>query len=93
MDWPEREKLLPLYEACNVPSETFDSEEIRRRWPALAPTNDMKGLFDPMGGYCEPDASLAVLSSAPWSEDFVDRFKRLRCDDPYFLDPSQWGLP
>ena len=46
-----------------------------------------------VGDIAELDASLTVLRSPLWSEDIVDRFKRLRCDDPYFLDPSQWGLP
>ena len=41
----------------------------------------------------ELDASLAVLRQSPWSEDIVNKFKQLRCDDPYLLDPSQWDLP
>ena len=61
-DWPEREKLPPMYEASNVPFEIIDSGEIRRRWPALAPENDMIGLFDPLGGYSEPADYIPALA-------------------------------
>lgn len=41
----------------------------------------------------ELEASLAVVRSPRWSEDIVDRFRQLRCDEADLLDPSQWGLP
>ena len=40
----------------------------------------------------ELEASLAVTRSPRWSEAIVDRFRRLRCDEPGLLDPSKWGL-
>ena len=52
--WPEREKLLPLYDECSVPYEVIDSAEIRYRWPNLTPDDDIIGLYDPLGGYSEP---------------------------------------
>lgn len=61
-DWPEREKLLPLYETCDVPFEIIDAAEIRHRWPALTPDDDAIGLYDPLGGYSEPDDYLPALA-------------------------------
>ena len=61
-DWPEREKLLPLYDTCDVPYEIIDAEEIRHRWPALRPKEDAIGLHDPLGGYSEPDDYVPALA-------------------------------
>ncbi len=60
--WPEREKLLPLYEACHVPYEILAADEIRHRWPLLRPEADALGLFDPLGGYSEPDEYIPALA-------------------------------
>lgn len=61
-DWPEREKLLPLYDECRAPYEILDAAEIRRRWPLLTPQDDALGLFDPLGGYSEPDEYVPALA-------------------------------
>ncbi len=60
-DWPERAKLLPLYDESGVPYEILDAAEIRQRWPLLTPEADAIGLFDPLGGYSEPDDYIPAL--------------------------------
>jgi 4-methylaminobutanoate oxidase (formaldehyde-forming) len=60
--WPEREKLLPLYRRVGAPFEIMGAGEIRRRWPELHPVDDYIGLFDPLGGYIEPDHYLPALT-------------------------------
>jgi glycine/D-amino acid oxidase-like deaminating enzyme len=60
--WPERQVLLPLYERLGVPFEILDAAEMRRRWPALHPAEDFTGLFDPLGGYSEPDQYVPALA-------------------------------
>ncbi len=61
-DWPERAALLPLYGTCDVPYEIIDAGEIRYRWPELAPAEDAIGLYDPLGGYSEPDEYVPALA-------------------------------
>ncbi|HZG66966.1 MAG TPA: FAD-binding oxidoreductase, partial [Herpetosiphonaceae bacterium] len=61
--WPEREALLPLYRRLNAPFEILDADEIRRRWPALKPREEYIGLFDPLGGYSEPDDYIPALAA------------------------------
>lgn len=61
-EWPEREKLLPLYDECRAPYEILAADEIRRRWPLLSPDDDVVGLFDPLGGYSEPDEYIPALA-------------------------------
>jgi len=61
-DWKERELLLPLYERLAIPYEVLDACEMRNRWPDLAPREDLIGLYDPNGGYSEPDEYIAALS-------------------------------
>lgn len=61
-DWKEREMLLPLYERLAIPYETLDAHEIQKRWPDLTPRDDLIGLYDPNGGYSEPDEYIAALS-------------------------------
>lgn len=60
--WPERLALLPLYDRLGVPYEILDAAEMHRRWPALTPPAEQIGLFDPRGGYSEPDAYLPALA-------------------------------
>ena len=60
--WTEREKLLSLYDACDVPYEILSAEDIRSRWSDLTPAEDMIGLFDPLGGYSEPDQYVPALA-------------------------------
>ncbi len=62
LSWKEREKLLPLYDRCNVPYEILDADEMRRRWPDLYPREDFIGLFDPRGGYSEPQDYIPALA-------------------------------
>ena len=60
--WAEREKLLSLYDDCAVPYEVIDAQEIRHRWPDLSPADDVIGLYDPLGGYSEPDDYISALT-------------------------------
>ena len=60
--WPEREKLLPLYDRLQAPYEILRPAEIKKRWPALNPNSDFIGLYDPLGGYSEPDEYLPALA-------------------------------
>ncbi|MSS70211.1 MAG: FAD-binding oxidoreductase [Candidatus Latescibacteria bacterium] len=60
--WTDREKLLPLYERVGAPFEILDATEMRRRWPALHPREDLRALYDPLGGYSEPDEYLPALA-------------------------------
>ncbi len=60
--WPERAALLPLYDRCGAPFEVLDAAAMRARWPDLHPPDDYIGLFDPLGGYSEPDAYLPALA-------------------------------
>jgi sarcosine oxidase, subunit beta len=60
--WPEREKLLPLYRRLGAPFEILGAGEMRRRWPALHVPDEFAGLFDPLGGYSEPDDYIPALA-------------------------------
>ena len=62
--WQQRQTLLPLYDRLGVPYEILNSGEIRERWPALTPSGDEIGLFDPLGGYSEPDEYIPALVRA-----------------------------
>lgn len=59
--WPAREALLPIYDRCEAPYEILDAAAMRRRWPDLRPPDDFLGLYDPRGGYSEPDEYLPAL--------------------------------
>ncbi len=61
-EWLERKKLLPLYRECKLPYEILDAAEIHKRWSLLTPADDMTGLFDPLGGYSEPDDYIPALA-------------------------------
>ena len=60
--WPERAALLPLYERCGAPFEVLDVAEMRARWPDLHPADGYIGLYDPLGGYSEPDHYIPALA-------------------------------
>lgn len=60
--WPERQRLLPLYDRLGAPYEILDAAEIRRRWPELTPAETDIGLFDPLGGYSEPEEYVPALA-------------------------------
>jgi glycine/D-amino acid oxidase-like deaminating enzyme len=60
--WPERERLLPLYERCGSPFEVLDATEMRARWPQLRPPAGFVGLHDPRGGYSEPAEYIPALA-------------------------------
>jgi sarcosine oxidase subunit beta len=60
--WPERELLFPLYDRHGAPYEVFDAAEIRSRWPELTPPEDTIALFDPLGGYSEPEEYVPALA-------------------------------
>lgn len=61
--WPERERLLPLYDRLGVEYTIMDKAEMASMWPDLALTGEPVGLFDPMGGYSEPDHYLPALAA------------------------------
>ena len=56
LDFARRESAIPLsnysgsMDAAGVPYERLDASEIRRRWPQLAVTDDVHGLFQPESG-------------------------------------------
>jgi len=60
--WPERAALLPLYERCAAPFEILDVDEMRARWPDLHPQDEYIGLYDPLGGFSEPDDYILALA-------------------------------
>lgn len=62
--WEQRKLLLPLYEQCGAPFEILTAKEMRTRWPDLYPSGELVGLFDPLGGYSEPDEYLSALKIA-----------------------------
>ena len=61
--WPERERLLPLYDRLGVEYTIMDKAEMAKAWPDLALTGEPVGLFDPLGGYSEPDHYLPALAA------------------------------
>ncbi len=61
--WLDRERLLPLYDRLSAPYEILDAGEMREAWPQLHPQDEFIGLFDPLGGYSEPDEYLQALAS------------------------------
>lgn len=60
--WPERERLLPLYDRLGVEYTVMDRAGMAAAWPDLALTGETVGLFDPLGGYSEPDHYLPALA-------------------------------
>jgi glycine/D-amino acid oxidase-like deaminating enzyme len=60
--WVARQALLPLYDRLGAPYEILSAAEIHARWPELMPTEEITGLFDPLGGYSEPDEYLPALA-------------------------------
>ena len=61
--WPERARLLPLYDRLGAPYEVLSAVEIHQRWPALTPAESEIGLFDPLGGYSEPEEYIPALAA------------------------------
>jgi glycine/D-amino acid oxidase-like deaminating enzyme len=62
VSWLERQGLLPLYDCMGAPYEILNAAEIHARWPELTPTDEVTGLFDPLGGYSEPDEYIPALA-------------------------------
>jgi glycine/D-amino acid oxidase-like deaminating enzyme len=62
LSWPERQALLPLYDQLGAPYEILNAMEIHSRWPALTPEVEITGLYDPLGGYSEPDEYVPALA-------------------------------
>jgi sarcosine oxidase, subunit beta len=62
VSWRERESLLPLYNRLDVPYEVLSAAEIHARWSELCPDAEITGLFDPLGGYSEPDEYVPALA-------------------------------
>lgn len=61
--WPERERLLSLYDRLGVEYRIMDRAEMAAKWPDLALAGEPVGLFDPLGGYSEPDHYLPALAA------------------------------
>ena len=61
-EWPDRKALLPLYDRLDFNYKILDSAEMRNRWPALSLPDGITGLFDPLGGYSEPDHYVPALA-------------------------------
>lgn len=61
LQWQQFEQMLPMYDRLGAPYEVFNASEIRRRWPALSPGDDILGILDPRGGYSEPPEYIAAL--------------------------------
>ena len=59
--WVDRLPLLALYEKLGVPYEVINASDLSKRWPALRPTENTIGLFDPLGGYSEPSEYIPAL--------------------------------
>ena len=60
--WRERLPLLPLYDRLNVPYEILNAAEMHNRWHELTPAEGDIGLFDPLGGYSEPEEYIPALA-------------------------------
>ncbi len=60
--WPELERLLPLYDRLGVDYTIMGTDEMAATWPDLVLTGAPIGLFDPLGGYSEPDHYLPALA-------------------------------
>jgi sarcosine oxidase subunit beta len=60
--WPERLRLLPLYDRLGAPYEILDAAEMHHRWPELHPAESDIGIFDPLGGYSEPEEYIPALA-------------------------------
>jgi sarcosine oxidase subunit beta len=54
--------LFPLYDRLGAPYEVLSAGDIRTRWPELHPANEISGLYDPLGGYSEPDEYIPALA-------------------------------
>lgn len=61
--WPERERLLPLYDRLHVEYSVMETAEMNSFWPDLSIPEGIVGLFDPFGGYSEPDHYLPALEA------------------------------
>ena len=61
--WPERESLLPLYDRLGMDYTVMNANEMLRQWPDLSLPGNPIGLFDPLGGYSEPDHYLPALAA------------------------------
>ena len=61
--WREREALLPLYDRLDVDYAIMNRDEMAAAWPDLVLPEETIGLFDPLGGYSEPDHYLPALAA------------------------------
>ena len=59
--WPDRARLLPLYDRCGAPYEILDTDALRRRWPALRVLVVARSPSGPAKG---PSARLRTLGRA-----------------------------
>ncbi|MBL8588707.1 MAG: N-methyl-L-tryptophan oxidase [Methylobacteriaceae bacterium] len=54
------DRTLAAARRFGVAHETLGADDIRRRWPHLAPAADETGYFEPGGGYLRPEACIAA---------------------------------
>ncbi|MEX0641203.1 MAG: FAD-binding oxidoreductase [Pirellulales bacterium] len=78
--WETRAALLPLYDRLDKEYHVLTAAEIHRRWPSLHPSDDFIGLFDPHGGYSEPDEYVRALEKRLRELD-VEIIEGLQVDD------------
>lgn len=60
--WPERALCCRFMNACHAPFEIVGAAEMRARWPDLHPQDEYIGLYDPLGGFSEPDDYIPALA-------------------------------
>jgi glycine/D-amino acid oxidase-like deaminating enzyme len=61
--WRDRERLLGLYDRCGAAYEILTPDEIHKRWPEINTPAEFLALYDPRGGYSEPDEYIPALAN------------------------------
>lgn len=51
---------LASCQACGIEHEVLDARELRERFPALNPDDDMQGVYQPGSGFVLPEAAVTV---------------------------------
>ncbi len=62
--WEERKALLPLYDRLGAPYEILSPQEMRKAFPMLSLSDNLIGLYDPLGGYSEPHEYIPALANS-----------------------------
>ncbi len=64
----------------DIPVEVLTPGEIKNRFPAFAPPNNVVGVFEPSAGYVNPDATLALYQKLAQENDANLRFNEAVVD-------------